>query len=90
MARYETITPWEAAHGAEFHQGNFSAQVADIRDKRTGATYRDGAYRVIDVRTDKAAVRGKGGTHPFYGETAWMGAARLVGDLDLKERMSRS
>lgn len=68
--------------------GSFLVQEADITDPRTGIVYTYGAKRVVDTRTGKPAVRGKGGTVPFMGETAWMDAERLASDLALKERYS--
>jgi hypothetical protein len=66
----------------------FIIQVTDCRDTRTGTVYADGAYRVVDARTGKA-VRGKGGSAPFYGETAWSDAERLASDLLAAERFAR-
>lgn len=86
MSRYATTgRPWsrEAVHGA------FVVESTDCVDKRTGTVYRDGAYRVVDGRTGKPARRGKGGTVPFYGETAWSDALRLADDLYAAERWAR-
>ncbi len=84
--RYTITTPFSDAYHQSY--GPFIIQHADIRDTRTGHTYQDGAYRVLDSRTDKPARRGKGGTHPFYGERAWSDAERLAGDLFYAERMA--
>jgi hypothetical protein len=87
MGRYKRVTAWEEDWRANGF-GPFVLQCADIRDLRTGDEYREGTFRVIDGRTGKA-VRGKGGTHPFYGETAWSDAERLADDLWTAERFAR-
>lgn len=82
MARYKVTGPW----GGIAKHGSLYIQEADITDTRTGTVYQGGAQRVVDARLDmKPAVRGKGGTVPFYGECAWMDAERLAQDLALKE-----
>ncbi len=79
MSRYRTTDrPWFDENRT---YAPFVVQVTDCIDTRTGTVYADGAYRVLDIRTGKPAKRGKGGTVPFYGETAWMNAERLAGDL---------
>ncbi len=79
--RYEVTGPWSA--DARF--GDFITQDAPIKDKLTGTLYPGGAFRVVDGRTGKPAKKGKGGTVPFYGETAWMDAERLANDLAMAE-----
>ena len=81
MARYKVTTEFED----DTPWLPFITQTADIVDTKTGDTFRQGAYRVVDTRTGKA-VRGKGGTTPFFGESAWSAADRLASDLCLKVR----
>lgn len=88
MSRYKVSSEWTNAYQTITY-GNFQIQEADIVDIKNGSTYRDGARRVVDVRTGKPAVRGKGGTHPFFGEMAWADSERLAGDLYTKERYGR-
>lgn len=57
----------------------YAVQSADIVDNVTGTRYTDGAMRV--VRNGKPVVRGKGGTVPFLGESAWADARRLFDDV---------
>lgn len=67
-----------------------AVQVADITDQTNGRVYSNGAYRVvkasnadgspIPVAALKPIKAGKGGTVPFYGESAWSDAARLFHD----------
>jgi hypothetical protein len=85
MSRYRTVTDW----ADDYQVGDYTVQVADIVDTRTGRTYGDGAWRIVRTDTRKPAVRGKGGTVPFYGETAWSDVERLVGDLARKDWMDR-
>lgn len=82
--RYEVTSAWTA----ESLFGSFLVQTADLTDTRNGNVYTYGAYRIVDTRTGKPAIRGKGGTVPFKGECAWMDAERLASDLALKERYS--
>lgn len=86
--RYKVSSEWTKAYSA-LDYGNFEIQEADIVDTHDGKTYRDGARRVVDVRTGKPAVRGKGGTTPFFGEMAWADSERLAYDLEVKERYAR-
>lgn len=65
-------------------EGDFAKQVADATDGIR--TYEQGCYRIIRLSTGKPAVRGKGGSVPFIGETAWSAAERLLTDLSWKER----
>lgn len=83
MSRYTVSSPW--SDDTPFPP--FVVQSADIVDTKTGDTFREGASRVVDTRTGKA-VRGKGGTTPFFGESAWSAADRLASDLALKVRYS--
>lgn len=82
MSRYRVASQWRP----DKRFGNFVVQRADATDTKTGATYQDGAMRVVDDRTGKPVKRGKGGTVPFYGEAAWMDAERLADDLATRER----
>ena len=79
--RYSVSGSWTAGPSTT----HFQVQEADTLDARTGETYRLGASRVIDRRTGKAAKVGKGGTVPFYGESAWSDAERLMRDLEFAE-----
>lgn len=82
MSRYQTLKNWTY----EGQEGPFTLQSCDLRDTRTGHVYHDGAFRVIVTETGKPAVKGKGGTHPYMGETAHSDGNRLLGDLALAER----
>lgn len=76
--RYKVTGPW----GGEQKFGDFYTQSADITDQVNGQVYQSGAFRVVDAANDmKPAKTGKGGTVPFYGESAWSDANRLAGDL---------
>jgi hypothetical protein len=79
--RYKVVGPWSS----EARWGSFVSQSAQIQDTKTGTLYSEGAYRVIDSRTGKPAKKGKGGTVPFFGETAWNDADRLLADLATAE-----
>lgn len=87
MSRYVVHGEWRRVDDDAGLQ--FFVQCADALDKRTGDVWPDGAYRVVDSRTGRPAVRGKGGTHPFYGETAWSDALRLATDLYFDWRLTR-
>lgn len=67
--------------------GEFVTQSAMIKDTATGRTYVEGAFRV--VKNGKPVKTGKGGTVPFYGESAWCDAERLARDLALAEEYAR-
>jgi len=84
--RYKVTGAWSPADTAYLP---FVIEEADMTDTRNGHLYIAGANRVIDHRTGKPAKTGKGGTVPFKGETAWMDAARLAGDLLTAERYAR-
>lgn len=86
MSRYKVSSPWTDAYDQPY--APFIIQEADIVDTRNGQTYAYGARRV--VVDGKPAVRGKGGTVPFYGECAWMDAERLASDLAIAERYVRT
>lgn len=81
--RYSVVPPWTLFQT----QGTYSIEVADLLDKRTGRTYQEGAQRVVD--SHGKPVKGKGGTSPFAGETAWSDAERLMRDLAFAERYAR-
>jgi hypothetical protein len=86
MSRYKVVSTW----GGVAKDGSFYLQTADIQDTRNGMVYRDGAYRVVDARKDmKPAKLGKGGTVPFYGETAWSRGESLLRNLALTEWLER-
>lgn len=81
--RYSVILPWSLSHS----HGSFSVEVADLLDKRTNRSYQDGAQRVVD--SHGKPVKGRGGTSPFAGETAWSDVDRLAQDLAFAERYAR-
>lgn len=56
----------------------FAIQEADLRDTRDGHLYRNGAKRIT---RDGKPIRGKGGTHPYFGETAWYQADAKLDDV---------
>ncbi len=85
MSRYKVTGTWSDHDSTYFP---FIIQTADIVDTKCHDSYRDGAMRV--VVDGKPAVRGKGGTVPFYGECAWMDAERLASDLAIAERYVRT
>jgi hypothetical protein len=99
MSRYKVISEWEETsydrepqtivfydedNGEDLHV-TFAIQVADIKDTKSssGTVYKHGAHRVVK---NGKAVKGKGGTAPFFGETAWSDAVRLFDDLTLEAR----
>lgn len=86
MSRYKVTGPWEGV----LKFGSLYVQSAQITDTKNGRTYEEGAFRVVDARKGmKPAKTGKGGTVPFYGETAWSDAERLARDLALEEQYAR-
>ncbi len=85
MARYKTHGEW----GGNAKHGSFYIQIADCIDTTNGVVYQDGAYRVVDAGNGMKPVKGKGGTTPFFGDMAWMGAESLARDLALNERYSQ-
>jgi hypothetical protein len=90
MARYKVSSPWTFSN---ISFGDFHVQEADITDTKTGDVFRDGASRVVDCsHPDERlhrAVKGKGGTTPFFGESAWSDAQRLASDLYYKREFDR-
>lgn len=91
MSRYRvTERPWFTEQTFTGRFEGFMAcvelQVSDIVDTRNGTVYADGAYRVI---VNGKAHRGKGGTVPFYGESAWSDGERLYGDTLADLRWAR-
>jgi len=80
MSRYKAEGTWDVEHGFPV-AGTVQVQSADARDTKTGDIFRQGAFRVL---VDDRPVKGKGGTVPFYGESAWSDAQRLAGDLSMK------
>ena len=83
MSRYKVVGSWDD----EVRFGEFVTQSADMKDTGTGRVYPQGAFRV--VKNGKPAKTGKGGTVPFYGESAWSAAERLAYDLATEERYAR-
>jgi hypothetical protein len=79
-ARYTIEGPWED----QGTNGSFTTQAATLVDSQGGYRYDQGAWRVVNA-DGKPAVKGKGGTVPFKGETAWSHAAALCRDLAFKE-----
>lgn len=72
-------------------QGDFHVQSAEITDNvMSNRKYAEGAFRVVDAAKGmKPAKVGKGGTVPFFGETAWSDAERLARDLWSARQYSR-
>lgn len=87
MARYKAQGMWTEVYGGDNYAG-FRIQEADCVDTHNGQVYKDGARRVVDTE-GKPAVRGKGGTVPFFGEMAWADSERLANDLYWKARCAR-
>lgn len=85
MSRYQISGGW--SNDKQF--GNFLTQCATVVDKQNRQRYSEGAFRVVRISDDKPAKTGKGGTVPFYGESAWSDAERLASDLALNERYGR-
>lgn len=86
MARYKVNSQWSPALQNADVYAPFTIEEAHIVDTQTGQEYFYGARRVVDTRTGKPAKTGKGGTVPFFGESAWSDAERLASDLALKVR----
>ena len=84
-ARYTVVGTWHDHDSTYFP---FIVQAADLFDNRSKQTYRNGAMRV--VVDGKPAVRGKGGTTPFKGETAWYAAESLARSLQVSEGYVRT
>lgn len=83
MSRYTPNSPWTIDQHAEIDDVRVTIESADALDKQSGTTYREGAFRVL---VGGKPVKGKGGTVPFYGESAWSAADRLFSDITLKLR----
>lgn len=91
MSRYKVVSEWVDdsydndpvtwetynEETNEYTRHTLKVQSADIQDSQGGRVYQSGAYRVV---LDGKPVKGKGGTTPFFGETAWSDAARLFSD----------
>lgn len=86
MSRYKVSSDWSPALQSREFYAPFLIEEAHIVDTRTGQEFVCGARRVVDTRTGKPAKTGKGGTVPFFGESAWSDAERLASDLALKVR----
>lgn len=86
MSRYKVTSEWSGHQSASAGGGQdvFQVESADIVDTKNGARYRDGAYRV--TKNGRPAIVGKGGTVPYYGESAWSDAERLFNDLVFEAR----
>ena len=82
MSRYKVTGEW-TVDGCLGPRDMFFVQFAEATDTKNGDVYQAGAYRVVDAN-GKPAVKGKGGTVPFYGESAWSYAASLSRDLTFK------
>lgn len=87
-SRYAVVSPWSPVAFSVVVEG-FEIQEADVQDTRTGRVYSGDARRVVRTDTGKPAVRGKGGSVPFIGESAWSNAERLFHDLALAKRYGR-
>lgn len=97
MSRYTIVSEWELDtydNDPVVIDGKVVAvQSATLKDTQNGHEYRQGAYRVVvgqnGVMGSMKPIKGKGGTVPFKGETAWSDAARLFGDTVLNLRYAR-
>lgn len=67
--RYEVVGDWSEHDSDEVSR----VLVADLRDKRNGDTFRDGAWRIVDKSTGRIV-------RTFFGEVAWSDAERLFHD----------
>jgi hypothetical protein len=76
--RYEVTGPWSIETINHYAGASVTTEIADLRDKRNGQVYRQGAYRVR-VRCHPV-LSGQPRTKSFYGETAWSDAARYADD----------
>jgi len=83
-ARYTIEGPWEDQGTSGSFTTQAATQAATLVDTRGCYRYDQGAWRVVNA-DGKPAVKGKGGTVPFKGETAWSHAASLCRDLAFKE-----
>lgn len=93
MSRYIVVSDWREAKAASAGSQRFSLQVADVKDTKGGGHYTDGAYRVyvgsVGQDNPRPCKAGKGGTVPFYGESAWSDGERLFNDLVTAARHAR-
>jgi hypothetical protein len=85
MVRYRVQGEWHDDQVV----GEFITQYADALDHKTGTVYTQGAYRVVRRGDRSPAVRGKGGSVPFWGEMAWSQSWNLADDLETKRRYGR-
>jgi len=76
--RYKVHGAWSIDASTTYPDRVITIQRADCIDTRNGTIYRDGAYRVL---VDGKAIKGKGGTTPYWGEMAWNDAERKADDL---------
>lgn len=83
MSRYKVVSEWSM--DSTYPEG-IEVQSATIEDTKNGQQYREGAFRVL--RNGKPVKTGKGGTVPFYGESAWSAAERLAMDTWFAVRFS--
>lgn len=85
MSNYTILTnTWTAERTADEAGSTVTLECADLQDGH-GRLFTDGAYR---VKVDGKAVKGKGGTHPFKGESAWSDGERLFDDTVFALRRS--
>lgn len=86
MSRYKVQGSWSGDKRASAGGSVVELQFADIVDTKNGDVFRKGAYRVV---IDDKPPRGKGGTVPFYGESAWADGERFFYDTVFKLRSAR-
>lgn len=93
MARYIVVSAWHEEKAASAGEQRFSLQAADIKDTKGGGHFTGGAYRVcvgsVGQDNPRPFKQGKGGTVPFYGESAWSDGERLFSDLVTAARFAR-
>lgn len=86
-ARYKVLAEtWTTEKHTVHQELAYELQCADIVDTRNGQRFNDGAWR---VQINKRSVKGKGGTSPFLGETAWSRGEMLYADLVTQARFAR-
>ena len=83
--RYEVCSSWLLDHDYEHEADGVRTLVvvetADLRDKRTGDLFREGAWRVRFARVvASATVKPPYKTKTWFGETAWDHAQRYALD----------
>jgi len=67
-----------------------AVQSATLRDTQGRHTYPHGAYRIVMGKNGNLKpLKGKGGTVPFKGESAWSDAARLFRDTVIAYERAR-